>query len=92
MAPLESLFRELNDRGGRYIVVGELAVVLHGHLRVGRVPGAGGPSGADALSGDAAATAAVASGGRELGSREGEGAAPAWTGAGGGRCSRRERQ
>ncbi len=33
MLPLESLFRELNDRGGRYIVVGGLAVVLHGHLR-----------------------------------------------------------
>lgn len=33
MLPLESLFRDLNDRGGRYIVVGGLAVVLHGHLR-----------------------------------------------------------
>lgn len=33
MLPLESLFRELNDRGGRYVVVGGLAVVLHGHLR-----------------------------------------------------------
>ena len=33
MLPLESLFRELNDQGGRYIVVGGLAVVLHGHLR-----------------------------------------------------------
>jgi len=32
MLPLESLFRELNDRGGRYVVVGGLAVVLHGHL------------------------------------------------------------
>lgn len=33
MLPLESLFRDLNERGGRYIVVGGLAVVLHGHLR-----------------------------------------------------------
>lgn len=33
MLPLESLFRELNERGGRYVVVGGLAVVLHGHLR-----------------------------------------------------------
>jgi predicted nucleotidyltransferase len=33
MLPLESLFRGLNDGGGRYIVVGGLAVVLHGHLR-----------------------------------------------------------
>jgi predicted nucleotidyltransferase len=33
MFPLESLFRELNGRGGRYVVVGGLAVVLHGHLR-----------------------------------------------------------
>jgi hypothetical protein len=33
MLPLESLFRDLNDRGGRYVVVGGLAVVLHGHLR-----------------------------------------------------------
>jgi predicted nucleotidyltransferase len=30
---LESLFRDLNDRGGRYVLVGGLAVVLHGHLR-----------------------------------------------------------
>lgn len=33
MLPLESLFRDLNDHGGRYVVVGGLAVVLHGHLR-----------------------------------------------------------
>jgi hypothetical protein len=33
MLPLETLFRDLNERGGRYIVVGGLAVVLHGHLR-----------------------------------------------------------
>ncbi len=33
MLPLESLFRDLNDRGGRYVLVGGLAVVLHGHLR-----------------------------------------------------------
>jgi hypothetical protein len=33
MLPLEFLFRDLNDRGGRYVVVGGLAVVLHGHLR-----------------------------------------------------------
>ncbi len=33
MLPLESLFRDLNERGGRYVVVGGLAVVLHGHLR-----------------------------------------------------------
>ncbi len=33
MLPLESLIRDLNERGGRYVVVGGLAVVLHGHLR-----------------------------------------------------------
>jgi len=33
MFPIESLFRDLNERGGRYVVVGGLAVVLHGHLR-----------------------------------------------------------
>lgn len=33
MLALDSLFRDLNDRGGRYVVVGGLAVVLHGHLR-----------------------------------------------------------
>lgn len=33
MFPLESLFRALNDEGGRYVLVGGLAVVLHGHLR-----------------------------------------------------------
>jgi predicted nucleotidyltransferase len=33
MLPLESLFRHLNDAGARYVVVGGLAVVLHGHLR-----------------------------------------------------------
>ena len=33
MLPLESLFRQLNERGGRYVLVGGLAVVLHGHLR-----------------------------------------------------------
>jgi predicted nucleotidyltransferase len=31
--PLESVFQSLNERGGRYVVVGGLAVVLHGHLR-----------------------------------------------------------
>ena len=33
MLPLESLFRTLNEDGGRYVLVGGLAVVLHGHLR-----------------------------------------------------------
>lgn len=33
MIPLESVFRSLNDQGARYILVGGLAVVLHGHLR-----------------------------------------------------------
>lgn len=33
MLPLDSLFRVLNEQGGRYVVVGGLAVVLHGHLR-----------------------------------------------------------
>jgi hypothetical protein len=33
MFPLESLFRRLNDEGGRYVLVDGLAVVLHGHLR-----------------------------------------------------------
>ena len=33
MFPLESLFKALNDEGGRYVLVGGLAVVLHGHLR-----------------------------------------------------------
>jgi predicted nucleotidyltransferase len=33
MMPLESVFRALNDRGARYVLVGGLAVVLHGHLR-----------------------------------------------------------
>lgn len=33
MVTLDTLFRELNDRGGRYVLVGGLAVVLHGHLR-----------------------------------------------------------
>ena len=33
MLRLESLFRTLNDEGGRYVLVGGLAVVLHGHLR-----------------------------------------------------------
>lgn len=31
--PLEAIFQALNDRGARYVVVGGLAVVLHGHLR-----------------------------------------------------------
>jgi predicted nucleotidyltransferase len=33
MLPLETLFRHLNDQGGRYVLVGGLAVVLQGHLR-----------------------------------------------------------
>jgi len=33
MFPLESLFKALNEDGGRYVLVGGLAVVLHGHLR-----------------------------------------------------------
>ena len=33
MLPLESLFRVLNEDGGRYVLVGGLAVVLRGHLR-----------------------------------------------------------
>lgn len=33
MLPLETLFGHLNAAGARYIVVGGLAVVLHGHLR-----------------------------------------------------------
>ncbi|CAN5887253.1 hypothetical protein BH24GEM1_BH24GEM1_20640 [soil metagenome] len=33
MFPLEALFKVLNDEGGRYVLVGGLAVVLHGHLR-----------------------------------------------------------
>jgi predicted nucleotidyltransferase len=33
MLPLESLFKALNEDGGRYVLVGGLAVVLHGHLR-----------------------------------------------------------
>lgn len=33
MVTLESLFRALTESGGRYIVVGGLAVVLHGHVR-----------------------------------------------------------
>ena len=33
MLPLESLFQCLNESGGRYVLVGGLAVVLHGHLR-----------------------------------------------------------
>lgn len=33
MLPLESVFKVLNDEGGRYVLVGGLAVVLHGHLR-----------------------------------------------------------
>ena len=33
MVPLESLFKALNKDGGRYVLVGGLAVVLHGHLR-----------------------------------------------------------
>ena len=33
MFPLESLFKTLNESGGRYVLVGGLAVVLHGHLR-----------------------------------------------------------
>lgn len=34
MVTLHALFSALNDGGGRYIVVGGLAVVLHGHPRV----------------------------------------------------------
>jgi predicted nucleotidyltransferase len=34
MAVFEPLFRALNDAGIRYIVVGGLAVVLHGHARL----------------------------------------------------------
>jgi predicted nucleotidyltransferase len=33
MLPIEFLFRHLNEAGARYVVVGGLAVVLHGHLR-----------------------------------------------------------
>jgi predicted nucleotidyltransferase len=31
--PLETVFQALNERGSRYVLVGGLAVVLHGHLR-----------------------------------------------------------
>jgi predicted nucleotidyltransferase len=34
MAVFEPLFRALNDGGVRYVVVGGLAVVLHGHARL----------------------------------------------------------
>jgi predicted nucleotidyltransferase len=34
MALFEPLFRALNDAGVRYVVVGGLAVVLHGHARL----------------------------------------------------------
>jgi predicted nucleotidyltransferase len=34
MAIFEPLFRALNDAGVRYVVVGGLAVVLHGHARM----------------------------------------------------------
>ena len=34
MAIFEPLFKELNDAGVRYVVVGGLAVVLHGHARM----------------------------------------------------------
>ena len=34
MALLEPLFKALNDAGVRYVVVGGLAVVLHGHARL----------------------------------------------------------
>lgn len=34
MSPLEALFAELERRGVRYVVVGGLAVVLHGHARL----------------------------------------------------------
>ena len=33
MIPLEAVFQALNDRGARYVLVGGLAVVMHGHLR-----------------------------------------------------------
>jgi hypothetical protein len=33
MLPIELLFRHLNEARARYVVVGGLAVVLHGHLR-----------------------------------------------------------
>jgi predicted nucleotidyltransferase len=31
--PFEAVFQALNDRGARYVLVGGLAVVMHGHLR-----------------------------------------------------------
>ena len=34
MALFEPLFKALNDAGVRYVVVGGLAVVLHGHARL----------------------------------------------------------
>jgi hypothetical protein len=34
MALFEPLFKALNDAGARYVVVGGLAVVLHGHARL----------------------------------------------------------
>ncbi len=34
MAVFEPLFKALNDSGVRYVVVGGLAVVLHGHPRL----------------------------------------------------------
>ena len=34
MAVFEPLFKALNDTGVRYVVVGGLAVVLHGHARL----------------------------------------------------------
>jgi len=33
MTPLEAVFRALNERDARYVLVGGLAVVLQGHLR-----------------------------------------------------------
>ena len=34
MPIFEPMFRELNDAGARYVIVGGLAVVLHGHRRL----------------------------------------------------------
>lgn len=34
MSIYEPIFSRLNEQGGRYLVVGGLAVVLHGHARL----------------------------------------------------------
>ena len=39
MAVFEPLFKALNDAGVRYVVVGGLPVVLHGHARLKRLTG-----------------------------------------------------